>query len=60
MEYMFFVLRSSHSFENLVLEPKETSKVKPLAIIDGLMHLLSDCVPGEQNCKQGQNGRPAL
>ena len=35
VEYMdFFVLQSSHSVENLILEPEETSKGGPLAVID--------------------------
>jgi hypothetical protein len=53
MEYMFFVLQSRHSYSfnnfNLMLEPEETSKGEPLATIDGVMHLLSKCVPGEQS-----------
>jgi hypothetical protein len=43
MEYMFFVLQSPYSFENLILEPDETPKGELLAAISGLMHLLKVC-----------------
>jgi hypothetical protein len=48
MEYMFFFWVLEPSFvNNLMLELEEISKGEPLATIDGLMHLLSKCVPGE-------------